>query len=368
MKQVLIFGKFDILHPGHISFIKYAQTFGSLVVVLESDQAIKRVNNFLPVESNVVRQKNLEKLGAKVFLRHSEDMAELLRVIDPDLICLGYDQSYLKEALTAIAEKTKPRWRIIYAPALKPQLFKASKLRSIIEDKAAEVYLLDKSKGANSFKVVSILRKILNIKKVGFSGTLDPLATGLMIVATGKATRLLDWFHDLNKVYEAQIIFGQTSATYDLESEAVINVGARAFTKKTLEANLNKFLGKQSQRVPIYSAKKVQGKKLHEVARRGQPVVAPLTNIEIYSLKIKKFSYPELVLEVSCSAGTYIRSLAHDLGESLDTGAVLAGLRRTQIGPWQVEEALPIDKITKASLATYRRNPQEFIDYFNGIS
>lgn len=368
MKPVLIFGKFDILHPGHMSFIKYAQPFGSVTVVLESDEAIKRINNFLPTQSEIIRQKSLKRMGLDVYLRHQETLGELLNIFKPEIVCLGYDQNYLKRELTNIAASTKPSWKIVYAPSLKPELFKASKLRSIIDDKLAGIYLLDKPKGANSFKVVSILRKVLNIKKVGFSGTLDPLATGLLILATGRATRLLDWFHGLEKTYEAKIVFGQTSATYDLESEIVINNQAKVFTKKTLEAILNKFLGKQSQRVPIYSAKKVQGQKLYEAARRGKVVEAPLTNIEIYSLKIKKFNYPELNLEVKCSAGTYIRSLAYDLGQSLGTGAVLADLRRTQIGPWEVGQALTIDKITKTSLADCRRNPQEFIDYFNGIS
>lgn len=367
MKQVLIFGKFDIIHPGHISFIKYAQTLGKLTVVLESAEAIKKINNFLPLQTDIVRQKSLEKLGVNVFLRHREDMSGLLKMFDPDLICLGHDQQYLKQVLTAIVEDNKPRWQIILAPAFKPQLFKASKLRSIIEDKSAGIYLLDKSKNSNSFKVVSILRKVLGIKKVGFSGTLDPLATGLMIVATGRATRMLDWFHNLTKVYEAKIIFGQSSATYDLESPVLVNEQAQAFTEELLQKNLKKFLGRQEQRVPIYSAKKVAGKKLHEEARRGKVVVAPLTSIEIHDLKIKKFHYPELQLEVKCSAGTYIRSLAHDLGEALGTGAVLADLRRTQIGPWTVKQALSLDKANRNNLIHYRLKPQDFIDYFNSI-
>ena len=223
--------------------------------------------------------------------------------------------------------------------------FPKDRLAKILADPQARIYLVDKPKGWPSFKLVSMWRKLLGIKKVGFAGTLDPLASGLMILATSSATRLLDLFHRLPKTYQAKIIFGQTSASFDLEAPLVINERAVAFDQTKLDQVLRKFLGKQAQVVPIFSAKKVAGQKLHLLARQGKVLEKlPKNNIDIYSLKILNFVYPNLELEISCSAGTYIRSLVNDLGQALGTGAVMADLRRTQIGPWQVKQALvPVD-------------------------
>ena len=141
--------------------------------------------------------------------------------------------------------------------------FSKAKLENIYNDSQAAFYLINKPKGQHSFKLVSSLRKLLGIKKVGFAGTLDPLASGLMILATGSATKLLDIFHLLPKTYQANIIFGQTSASFDLEQEILVSPNAKEFTRADLDKYLNNFLGKQEQIVPIYSAKKVAGKKLH---------------------------------------------------------------------------------------------------------
>ena len=234
-----------------------------------------------------------------------------------------------------------------------------------MEDQSAGIYLIDKPKGVNSFRAVSVLRKVLNTKRVGFSGTLDPLASGLLIVANGKATRLLDWFHDLPKIYQADVLFGQDSDTYDMEGKTVVNKQAKAFDKKELEETLNNFLGKQNQVAPIYSAKKVAGQKLYKLARAGKPVKAPSKEIEIHELKINKFKYPNLNLLVSASAGTYIRSLAHDLGQTMETGAVLSDLKRIAIGDFMVKNALALEEVDKASLAKNKLAVQEVIDIIN---
>ncbi len=225
------------------------------------------------------------------------------------------------------------------------------KYQNILADPQAKIYLIDKPKGLNSFKAVSVLRKVLNIKRVGFSGTLDPLASGLLIMATAKATKLLDYFHYLPKVYQASILFGQTSDTYDLEGQIQINNNAKEFDQAELQEVLKKFTGQIDQQAPIFSAKKIGGQKLYKLARAGKQVTPPTKKVEIHSLKIKTFSYPHLELEVTCSAGTYIRSLAYDLGQSLGTGALLADLRRIAIGYFLVDKALPLEKADKENLS-----------------
>ena len=132
-----------------------------------------------------------------------------------------------------------------------------------------------------------------------------------------------------------------------------------------IEKILKRFLGKQKQRAPIYSAKKIKGIKLHILARQGHKVILPQSNIEIYYLKIKKFKYPNLILEIKCSAGTYIRRLVNDLGETLKTGALLIGLKRIAIGEYNIKDSLEFNKINKSNLKKNYLNPQKIIKYLN---
>lgn len=244
--------------------------------------------------------------------------------------------------------------------------FPPERLAKILADPQAKIYLLDKPKTWPSFKLVAIWRKLLGIKKVGFAGTLDPLASGLMILATDSATKMLDLFHRLPKVYEAKIIFGQTSASFDLETPILINDKVLAFDLAKLEQGLHKFLGQQEQVVPIYSAKKVAGQKLHSLARQGKTLeVLPKNKIEIYSLKVLEFTYPNLSLEITCSAGTYIRSLVNDLGKELMTGAVMSDLRRTKIGPYQVQQAIDVANLSLEKVLAAALTPQQIINSLN---
>lgn len=243
------------------------------------------------------------------------------------------------------------------------------KLNNILTDDQAKVFLIDKPKGVNSFKAVSVLRKVLGIKKVGFAGTLDPLASGLLILATSSATKLLDLFHTLPKEYEAEITFGQTSDTYDLEGEIVVNNKAKEFDEKYLDKVLKKFVGQYKQQAPLYSAKKVRGQKLHKLARQGKSVTPPSKEITVYSLDVKSFSYPKLVLNVKCSAGTYIRSLAYDLGQITEQGALLSNLRRTAIGKFKVKDALDLNEVNKNTLSKQGISTKDIIthlDQFHG--
>jgi tRNA pseudouridine55 synthase len=239
------------------------------------------------------------------------------------------------------------------------------KIDQILADGDSGIFLVDKPKGLHSFNIVSRVRRILDLKKVGFSGTLDPLASGLMIVASGQATKLLDLFHTLPKEYEAEIIFGQTSSSFDLEQAVEINQSAKEFTKEDLLKATDKFTGEQMQQVPVYSAVKVQGKKLHEMVRRGKEVVAPKKKVNIFKIDILEFAYPKAKILVSCSAGTYIRSLANDLGQELKTGAILSDLRRTAIGDLSVAKAVKVDGLDKDRLLAGRVPESQIRNHLN---
>ena len=360
-KKVLVFGKFDILHPGHIHILNIAKKLGQVAIVLESDQAIKTLKHYTPYNNQNTRIKQLKDKGFEIFVRNIDNDAKyLLNYLQPDILCIGEDQKYLQNTFSKF-----DNINLEIVEFINSGIYKSSRLKTILEDKDAGIYLIDKPKGVNSFKAVSALRKTLNIKRVGFSGTLDPLASGLLIMASGKATRLLDWFHNLPKIYEADILFGQESDTYDMEGEIIINKNAKSFDKLKLKNKLKDFLGKQNQIAPIYSAKKVAGQKLHKLARAGKKVKAPSKEIEIYNLKINKFKYPSLNLLVSASAGTYIRSLAYDLGKVMKTGAVLSDLRRIAIGDFNIKNALALEETTKAKLLKNKLEIKEVINIIN---
>lgn len=182
-----------------------------------------------------------------------------------------------------------------------------------------------------------------------------------MIIATGKATKLLDYFHNLPKTYIAEILFGKTSDTYDLEGRISVSNNAKEFDKKELDQVLKKFLGKQKQQAPLFSAKKIKGKKLHILARQGKKIEPPFKEVEIYSLEIFNFKYPNLELKVICSVGTYIRSLAHDLGKGLKTGALLTDLKRVSIGGFLLDNAIDLNNLNLNSLEKNKLDTNDII-------
>jgi tRNA pseudouridine55 synthase len=189
-----------------------------------------------------------------------------------------------------------------------------------------------------------------NRVKVGHAGTLDPFATGLLIVGVGReATKKLDEFKSLPKTYLATVRLGATSTTEDstgqISSYHCEERSDEAIpSEKEILNILKSFLGPQKQIPPMYSAKKINGQKMYSLARAGKIVEREPSDIEIYDLKFLAYNWPNLEIEVSCSAGTYIRTLAKDIGEKLQTGAYCAELRRTKIGPYNVEEAIKINK------------------------
>jgi len=213
-----------------------------------------------------------------------------------------------------------------------------------------EVLLFNKPLYWTSFdlvnKVRNMIRSSLGIKKikVGHAGTLDPLASGLMIVCTGKSTKKIDEFRDLDKEYVASIHLGATTPSFDLETETDKHFPTDHITESLVRKTLEGFLGEQQQMPPIYSAKQIDGKRAYEFARKG--IEKELTAVTVHFREIELLSYemPILKVRMVCSKGTYVRSFARDLGESLRSGGHLSALERTAIGDYNVRNAYTLEK------------------------
>jgi tRNA pseudouridine55 synthase len=206
---------------------------------------------------------------------------------------------------------------------------------------------LNKPFGFTSHDCVAKVRKILGTKKVGHAGTLDPAATGVLPIAVGRATRLLQYLHH-DKAYHATIRFGMTTATDDLEGAILTQQRAPHLSLETVQAKLARFQGMIEQIPPNYSAIQIDGKRLYDLAREGKPIDVPARTIEIYSLQILEWragEFPELDLEIACGSGTYIRSVARDLGAELGTGATLAKLLRTESNGFLLRDSLSIEEL-----------------------
>ncbi|MCU0498402.1 MAG: tRNA pseudouridine(55) synthase TruB [Anaerolineae bacterium] len=201
---------------------------------------------------------------------------------------------------------------------------------------------INKPLGLTSHDVVAQIRRGLRIKKVGHAGTLDPLATGVLIVCLGNATRLSEYLMATTKRYQARVKLGISTTTYDAEGTITAQHEVSGITQADIEAVLPRFLGAIDQLPPIYSAIKQGGKKLYELARDGQTVTVQTRAVRIDQMTIQRFEGDELDLDVICSAGTYIRSLAYDLGQALGVGGHLAGLTRTRSGVFTLENAVTL--------------------------
>lgn len=210
------------------------------------------------------------------------------------------------------------------------------------------IFLLDKAEGWTSFDLVKKIRNTLKIKKVGHAGTLDPLATGVVMVCAGKATKLIDGLMAGEKEYTGTIVLGATTPTYDLESAPDIFFPIDHITESQVMALARQMVGPQEQIPPIFSALKVDGKKMYELARIGKEVEVKPRPIEIYEFEITRFDLPEIDFRVTVSKGTYIRSLAFDFGRRLQSGAYLKNLRRIRSGDHTVADGLTIEKWLQA--------------------
>jgi tRNA pseudouridine55 synthase len=211
---------------------------------------------------------------------------------------------------------------------------------------AGQFLLLNKPFGWTSFDVVNKLRYKLKIRKIGHAGTLDPLATGLLIICTGKMTRRIEEFMGLEKEYTGTFVLGQTTPSHDLETEVSVPADISAVTKESILDAVKSLTGSISQLPPAHSAIKIGGKRAYKFARQGKEVELKPREVVVSEFEITSISLPVITFRIVCSKGTYIRSLARDLGESLGVGAYLSQLCRTRIGTFKLEDALSVDDVT----------------------
>ena len=211
---------------------------------------------------------------------------------------------------------------------------------------SGQVILIDKPVNWTSFDVVARVRRLIKVKKVGHAGTLDPLATGLLIICTGKKTKEISEYQAQNKKYTGIITLGKTSPSMDLGTEVTETVLPGDLSEEKILIARNKFLGNIEQVPPMFSALKHNGKRLYKLARAGKVVEREPRQVEIYSFEIIKINLPDIHFEISCSKGTYIRVIANDLGKELGCGGILSSLRRTEIGSFNVEDAVDLNVFT----------------------
>lgn len=206
------------------------------------------------------------------------------------------------------------------------------------------VLVVDKPVGLTSHDVVQIIRRGSNIRRAGHTGTLDPRASGVLVVLIGPAVRLSEYVSASDKRYQAVIHLGTSTDTYDADGR-VLSTSPVNITEGQFEEALKNFIGEIEQVPPPYSAVKIKGRKAYEMAREGEEVDLSPRKIQVYNLELLEWAPPEAVIDVYCSSGTYVRSLAHDLGEALGCGAHLVGLRRTKSGRFTLREAVPLRKL-----------------------
>mgnify|MGYP001029587195 FL=1 len=220
------------------------------------------------------------------------------------------------------------------------------------EDQSANsvsgVLVVDKPIGLTSHDVVQIIRRGTGIRRAGHTGTLDPRASGVLVVLIGPAVRLSEYVSASDKRYQATIRLGTSTDTFDSEGRITASASPDSISEQRFEEALSQFIGEIQQVPPPYSAIKVQGKKAYEMAREGEEVELAPRTIHVYSLELLEWTPPEAVIDVFCSSGTYVRSLANDLGTALGCGAYLTGLRRTKSGRFTLRDAVPLRRLQES--------------------
>ncbi len=216
------------------------------------------------------------------------------------------------------------------------------------------ILLLDKRLGVSSNKALQEVRRLLNANKAGHTGSLDPLATGLLPLCFGEATKVSALMLDYDKRYQVTIKLGVMTDTGDCEGQIIAEMPVPAFNATDLQACLQQYCGEIDQVPPMYSALKHQGKKLYELARAGQTVDRPARRIRIFELNVLNFSQEHISLDVTCSKGTYIRSLAEDIGQHLGSCGTVTALRRTATGPFLIEQACTLEQLQNMNSDTVR--------------
>lgn len=202
-----------------------------------------------------------------------------------------------------------------------------------------------KEKGYTSHDVVAVLRKVVGQKKIGHTGTLDPDATGVLPVCLGRATKVCELLTDHDKTYEALLLLGKTTDTQDISGEVLEERGPGDLTEEEVRSCIESFIGEYDQIPPMYSALKVNGKKLYELAREGKTVERKSRRVQIHGIRILEMNLPHVRMEVDCSKGTYIRTLCHDIGEKLQVGGCMEELERTKVGRFLKEDAVTLDEV-----------------------
>jgi tRNA pseudouridine55 synthase len=230
---------------------------------------------------------------------------------------------------------------------------------------SGETLLLDKPMNWTSFDVVSKIRNAVGVKKVGHAGTLDPMATGLLIICTGKKTKEISSFQDLEKTYAGSILLGRKSKSMDMETELIGDEDLSLIDDEDIYNIRDKFIGNILQVPPMFSAIKFKGKSLYSIARKGKTIELEPREVVVSKFEILEINKPYVKFEITCSKGTYIRSIANDFGEALGCGGVLSSLRRTAIGNYFVEDALSINEFVFLSKAMRAQKEKEVSECVN---
>ncbi|MGL1887093.1 MAG: tRNA pseudouridine(55) synthase TruB [Reichenbachiella sp.] len=215
---------------------------------------------------------------------------------------------------------------------------------SELDFEKGEVFLVDKPYEWTSFDVVKKIRNRLGIKKVGHAGTLDPLATGLLIVCAGKSTKRINEYQDLGKTYTGKLVLGKTTPSVDLETEFDSESSTEGITKEMIVAAVQKWTGPIMQVPPIYSAIKIDGERAYKIARRKEEAKIEPRPVIVPKFEVNTDNFPEISFLIECSKGTYIRSLVRDVGEDLGCGAYMSELKRTAIGEFKIEDAFNLEE------------------------
>ena len=222
---------------------------------------------------------------------------------------------------------------------------------------------LNKPAGATSRQAVDIVQRLTRPAKAGHAGTLDPLATGVLVVCVGAATRLIGYVQRMPKRYTGTFLLGRQSPTEDIEGDVTDLPNAAVPTRDEIAAAAGRLIGRLEQRPPAFSALKVHGRPAYQLARQGKPVDLAPRPVEIHRIEIVAYQYPELVLDVSCGSGTYIRSLGRDLAESLGTSAVMSALTRLSIGPFSLEASVDPWELNRDTWQRFLLPPDRAIEY-----
>lgn len=213
---------------------------------------------------------------------------------------------------------------------------------------ASGILNVDKERGLTSFQVVAMVRRGSGQRRAGHAGTLDPAATGVLLVCLGQAVRVSEYLMAMPKVYRARIILGVATDTYDAEGATTMQAPSVDLSRGMVEEALARFVGEISQAPPPFSAVKIRGEPAYRLARSGRDVRPAPRTVRIHRIEVQAFEPPSVEIEVECSRGTYIRSLAHDLGQMLGCGAHLGALTRTRVGPFRIEDALSCSQLRGA--------------------